>query len=129
MSLSSVTSVVLVTAFGCSSGDRPVEIRGKVTFQGQPVSEGTVQFNDDKTGRGAEADLQSNGSYQATLPAGDYTVLIVPPMLMAESKSGPPDPKFKKVGNIPNKYRSTVTSGLRATVSAANTVHDFDMVP
>jgi hypothetical protein len=120
---------VLVAAFGCSSGDRPIAIRGKVTFQGQPVSEGTVQFNDEKTGHG---------------PAGDYTVLIVPPMLAVESKGGPPDPQFKKVRNIPNKYRSTgggrppagrvipghvVTSGLRVTVSADKTLHDFDMEP
>jgi hypothetical protein len=115
-------------ALGCRSADRPIAVGGKVTFQGEAVTEGTVQFNDDKTGRGTEVDLGPDGSYQARLPAGVYTVIILPPQMM-ESKSGPPDPQFKKVANIPNKYRSTRTSGLTAAVSADTTVHDFDMKP
>jgi hypothetical protein len=121
-----VSSLVVL---GCRAGDRPIDIRGKVTFQGEAVTEETVQFNDDKTGRGAETDLGPDGSYQARLPAGVYTVVILPPLLMVESASGPPDPKFKKVRNIPDKYRNTVTSGLTADVSADKTVHDFDMKP
>jgi hypothetical protein len=46
-----------------------------------------------------------------------------------ETRSGPPDPQFRKVKNIPEKYRSTVTSGLTAVVRADKTVHDFDMKP
>jgi hypothetical protein len=114
---------------GCSSSDRPVALQGKVTFQGQPVTEGTVQFTDAKTGRGTEVELGPDGTYQAMLPAGAYTVLVLPPLLMVESKSGPPDPRFKKVKNIPDKYRSTQTSGLTAAVSADKTVHDFDLKP
>ena len=116
-------------ALGCHSADRPIDISGKVTFQGQPVTEGTVQLNDDKTGRGAEAPLWPDGSYHARLPAGVYKVIILPPLVMMESKSGPPDPQFKKVRNIPEKYRNTVTSGLSAAVSADKTVHDFDLKP
>jgi len=114
---------------GCRSGDRPVAIQGRVTFQGHPVMEGMVQFNDEKTGHGAEVELGPDGSYKATLPAGNYAVVILPPLLTVESKSGPPDPQFKKVRNIPEKYRSTVTSGLTAAVSADKTVHDFDLNP
>ena len=122
-------AALMLAGLGCSSGEGPITVHGKVTFQGQPVSEGTVQFNDEKTGRGAEAELRPDGSYETTLPAGEYTVLIVPPLLSVESKTGPPDPQFKKVRNIPNKYRSTVTSGLTATVRADKAVHDFDMEP
>jgi hypothetical protein len=114
---------------GCTSGDRPVVIRGKVTFQSQPVAEGTVQFNDAKTGRGAEVELGPDGSYMATLPAGNYAVVILPPILPGESAYGPPDPRFKKVHNIPERYRSTATSRLTATVSAEKTTHDFEMKP
>ena len=116
-------------ALGCSSGDRPVVVRGTVTFQGRPVAEGTVQFNDAKTGRGDEAPLGPDGSYTATLPAGTYAVVILPPMLPGESPHGPPDPRFKKVANIPEKYRSTATSGLTATVSAERARHDYDLNP
>ncbi len=124
-----VLGPLVLVGLGCSSGDRPIAVRGAVTFQGQPVTEGTVQFNDDKTGRGDEAELRPDGSYQAPLPAGEYTVVILPPLLSVESKSGPPDPQFKKVRNIPDRYRSTVTSGLTAAVSADKSVHDFDMKP
>jgi hypothetical protein len=124
-----VLGLLLLAGPGCGPGDRPIAIRGKVTFQGQPVTEGMVQFNEAKTGHGAEAPLGPEGTYQATLPAGDYAVLILPPYLVVESKSGPPDPQLKKVKNIPEKYRSTVTSGLTAVVSPDKTVHDFDMKP
>jgi hypothetical protein len=121
--------VSVLVVLGCRAGDRPIDIRGKVTFQGQPVAEGTVQFNDDKTGRGAEVEIGPDGTYQARLPAGVYAVVILPPRLLVESRSGPPDPQFKKVHDIPDKYHRTVTSGLTAAVSADKTVHDFDMKP
>jgi hypothetical protein len=120
--------LVLGVLLGCGSAERPIAIRGKVTFQGQAVSEGTVQFSDPKTGHGAEMELAPDGSYQATLPRGAYSVAILPPLLMV-SKGGPVDPQFKKVRNIPQKYRSTATSGLTADVSSDKTVHDFDMRP
>jgi hypothetical protein len=119
---------LLLAGAGCGSADRPIDIRGKVTFQGQPVAEGMVQFNETKTGHGAEVPLGPDGTYEAKLPAGTYTAVILPPLIM-ESRGGPPDPQFKKVKNIPEKYRSTVTSGLTAAVSADKTVHDFDMKP
>ena len=119
----------LLALSGCRSGERPVAVRGKVTFQTQAVTEGTVQFNDAKTGHGAEAELGPDGSYQATLPPGGYSVVILPPLLMVESKGGPVDPQFKKVRNIPEKYRSTATSGLAVAVGANKAVHDFDMKP
>jgi hypothetical protein len=125
-----VVAVVLgPVGLGCGPGERPVAVRGKVTFQGRPVTEGTVQFNDARTGRGAEAELGPGGSYKATLPPGDYAVIILPPLLFVESRSGPPDPRFKKVRNVPEKYRSTATSDLTAAVSADRAVHDFDMKP
>jgi hypothetical protein len=120
--------VVMVVLIGCSTAERPVAIRGKVTFQGQAVTEGTVQFSDPKTGHGAEVELGLDGSYEATLLPGEYTAVVLPPLLMV-SKGGPVDPQFKKVKNIPQKYRSTATSGLAAAVSTDKTVHDFEMKP
>jgi hypothetical protein len=114
---------------GCRQGPSLVAIKGTVTFQGQPVTEGLIQFNDDKTGHGAEATLQPDGTYDATLPPGDYAVVVLPPILATDGKTGPVDMKFKKVRNIPAKYHSTSTSGLTAVVRTDKVVHDFDLSP
>ncbi len=114
---------------GCQQGPAMVPVKGTVTFQGQPVGEGLVQFNDHKTGNGAEVPLQPDGTYEATLPPGDYAVVVLPPLLLSDGKLGPVDVKFKKVRNIPAKYQSTATSGLTAPVRADRAVHDFELRP
>ncbi|MGL4553200.1 MAG: hypothetical protein ACRC33_18705 [Gemmataceae bacterium] len=116
-------------AAGCGSGESPLAVSGKVTFNGEPVTEGSVQFNDEKTGRGSEVDLKADGTYQASLFAAEYKVVVTPPYLTDESKSGPPSGSYKKVKNIPGKYHSTDTSGLQAAVAPGKTVHDFDLKP
>jgi hypothetical protein len=123
-----VGAVVLVAA-GCGAAERPIDVSGKVTFQGDPVTEGSVQFIDESTGRGAEVELGPDGTYKASLFAGQYKVVVTPPYIVDESKGGLPNPYYKKVKNIPAKYHSTETSGLTAAVSPDKTVHDFDMKP
>lgn len=117
-----------LAVFGCNSEEPTFEVKGVVTYQPQPVTEGLVQFNDETTGRGAEVALQADGTYQAALPAGTYKVLISPPYIV-DNSSGIPDPKFKPVKNIPARYRSTASSGLVAEVSAEKTTHDFALAP
>ena len=121
-----LAALLLPTGLGCGGG--PVTVRGTVKFEGQPVTEGTVQFNDEKTGSRAEAELQPDGTYTATLPPGTYKVIVLPP-LVVETGSGMPDPRYKKVRNIPQKYRSTATSGLTATVAPDKAVNEFDLKP
>lgn len=121
---------VLVLAVGCGEAEeRLVPVRGRVTFQGQPVGEGLVQFNEAATGRGAETALGPDGTYAATLPAGSYVVVVIPPIIDSDPAKGPPNPTFKKVKNIPARYHSAATSGLTAGVSPASTSHDFELKP
>ncbi len=117
-----------VALLGCSSKEPTIVVKGAVTFQSQPVTEGLVQFMDETTGRGAEVELQPDGTYQATLPPASYKVLIAPPYLV-DNSSGIPNPTYKKVKNIPVKYHSTATSGLVAEVSAETATHDFALAP
>src|SRR5688572_22023765 len=114
---------------GCRQAATTVAIKGAVTFQGQPVTEGVIQFNNDKTGQGAEVTLRPDGTYETTLPPGDYAVVILPPIIVVESKTTSTDMRFKKVRNIPAKYHSTQSSGLTAEVRPDKVVHDFDMSP
>jgi hypothetical protein len=113
---------------GCGSADKPIDVTGKVTFKGEPVTEGSVQFVEDRTGRGAQVDLGPGGTYKASLFAGEYKVVVTPPYIVDQSQ-GMPNPYYKKVKNIPKKYHSTATSGLTAVVSRDKTIHDFDLTP
>jgi hypothetical protein len=119
---------LLLATSACSSPEKMYDVKGKVTFQGQPVSEGDVQLIDEKTGRGSQVALKSDGTYEAQLHAALYKVVITPPYI-ADDSNGMPNPKYKKVNNIPAKYHSTATSGLTADVSADRTIHDFDLKP
>jgi hypothetical protein len=92
------------------------------------VTEGLVQFNDEKTGRGAEVEIGPDGGYQATLHAATYKVLVSPPYIV-DNSAGIPNPYYKKVKNIPARYHSTATSGLVAEVSAEKTTHNFALMP
>ena len=122
-----VGAAVLLVA-GCGSADQPIDVSGKVTFKGEPVTEGSVQFIDDRTGRGAEVDLGPDGTYKASLFAGEYKVVVTPPYIVDESQ-GLPNPYYKKVKNIPAKYHSTETSGLTAQVASDKATHDFNLAP
>src|SRR5262249_45839790 len=122
-----VGATVLLAA-GCGSAEKSIDISGQVTFKGEPVTEGSVQFIEDRTGHGAEVELGPNGTYKARLFAGEYKVVVTPPYLVDVS-SGLPNPYYKKVKNIPKKYHSTATSGLSAIVSPDQTTHDFALTP
>ncbi|HJZ53925.1 MAG TPA: hypothetical protein VKE74_03155, partial [Gemmataceae bacterium] len=122
-----VGAAVLLAA-GCGSGEKPIDVSGKVTFKGEPVTEGSIQFIEDRTGRGAQVDLGPDGTYTASLFAGEYKVVVTPPYI-EDMSSGMPNPYYKKVKNIPKKYHSTDTSGLSATVSRDKTTHDFALSP
>jgi len=115
-------------SFGCGSAEKPIDVAGKVTFRGEPVVEGAIQFIEDRTGRGMQVDLAPGGGYAVKLFAGEYKVAVTPPY-MVDNSSGMPNPYYKKVKDIPKKYHSTETSGFKVAVSKDKTNHDFDMRP
>jgi hypothetical protein len=123
-----VVGAAVLLAAGCGPAEKPIDISGKVTFKGEPVTEGSVQLIEDRTGRGAEVELGPDGTYKARLFAGEYKVVVTPPYLV-DTSSGMPNPYYKKVKNIPKKYHSTATSGLTAIVSPDKTTHDFALTP
>ena len=116
--------LVLIVLPGCGGDGAPPRypVSGKVTYQGQPVPEGIVNFI--KVGGGAEAaTLTADGTFDFKpiegLPAGDYQVFIIPP----ETMNTPPTPDrpntpVKEFPNIPKKYRLAASSELTATVAA-----------
>jgi hypothetical protein len=110
---------------------------GKVTFEGKPLTtaKAHIDFFDKKTATAAVAELKSDGTFQVPggLWAADYEVTINPPAPKAgEAKTAdeinrkPPEPP----ADIPAKYQSTATSGMKVTVKdAKNPPFEVDMKP
>ena len=117
----------------CSSGPETGQVRGKVTFKGKPVTEGTVTFLNPTEGGGAEAEIKSDGSYSVEGPVvvGNYMVEVKPLMHIVDTDPGrtPPAPMEKPAPDIPRKYRMQGTTPLTATVKTGPNELNFDMKP
>jgi hypothetical protein len=126
-----------LAASGCSTEQPLGTATGRVTYHGEPVTEGCVIFTDNAHGAAYVAPLDANGQFELQVargfgvPPGKYVVTIQPPQAMPsmdpmKNFAGPPAKKEHK--NIPMKYRDEKTSGLEAVVvSGANNPFDFDM--
>ncbi len=118
---------------GCGSGEAKGRVSGKVTFQGQPVSEGIVVFRHMEKGVHITAELQSDGSYRVAsakgmgLPLGTFHVCVCPPPIHVATAVGGPPPKIKQYTNIPPKYRDIKTSSLTLTVNQGENSFDIAM--
>ena len=121
------------TLVGCGAGEAKGRIAGKVTFQGQPVSEGIVVFRGAEKSVHITAELRSDGSYTVAtakgvgLPPGTYQVCVCPPAIHVPTTVGGAAPKIKQYPNIPAKYRDIKTSGLTLTVELGDNPFDIAM--
>ncbi len=124
----------VITFLGCGGSSEPVveviTINGKVTFEGAPVTEGSVQFEDSSTGISSSAELGAEGAYTLETATGDYKVTVTPPWIEIDlGPDSPPEEDYKEVDNIPQKYRQTNSTDLTAKVTEAGQTIDFDLKP
>ncbi len=120
------------TLLGCGPADKfpRYQVSGKVTFNGQPVEEGTITFADATTGQVNEGPLGSGGTYSTELPPGSFKVSVAPPLVETKGTGdSPPDLTEKNVKNIPKKYRRQESSGLTADIAKDKRTFDFDLKP
>jgi hypothetical protein len=116
-----VCGAVFLSGCGSSDGYPPsAKVSGQITFQGQPVAEGVVNFVSPKTGNASSGVLNAEGKYVIAegIPPGDYHVSVTPPRVMRPPMPGEPAPEAKPYANIPEKVRTETTSGLRTEVKA-----------
>jgi len=127
--LSILLGLAIVALNGCGAGGEGRRtVTGKVTYQGTPVGEGTITFEDQAAGFANQATLGSDGAYSLEVPDGTFAVSIQPPMVeISSGPESPPDEVTKDMQEIPKRYRQAETSGLSATVAKGQTTHDFDM--
>jgi hypothetical protein len=121
-----LVAVVLAPCWGCgSAGSSPSElisVKGKVTYKGQPLAKGLVQFAPRNTGREASGQLQADGTFVlTTFKEGDGAVAGKHRVSISElDKSLARDRALRK-------YASPNTSGLTAEVSPEKTAFTFDL--
>ncbi|MBC7854668.1 MAG: hypothetical protein IAF94_14645 [Pirellulaceae bacterium] len=114
-------------------------VSGKVTFNGQPVTGGSVMFNPIAseakkllTGKPAAAEVGSDGSFTLTTYAkndgaavGKHRVTFTPPVVTIDEKEhkedSPPLPKSPLAGLVPSQAEVEVKAG-------SNTI-DIQLVP
>ena len=123
---------------GCS-GPETGHVAGNVTIGGEALTQGSIVFEDTAAGVSVNAGLQDDGSYLVKthdrdgLPPGTYKVAVTPSTFGDGEVPLVTDPSAQAPGptsEIPQKYRSTATSELTATVEAGdNEPFNFDLQP
>ena len=128
-SLSAIIAVLLST--GCHESGLPnmVPIRGTVTYDGQPLTEGNVLYLPKTSGgRQARGDIQPDGSFRLTTlrkddgaQMGEYDIVVI---ALNPHPGEPSREELEAAGGliergyaIPEKYTKRETSGLSDSVS------------
>lgn len=123
-------AAVVLAVTGCGGSDGGVEtvpVEGQVTWEGQPVTNGSVIFVPDGGGPPAEGTLDAEGHYQLTTGSQPGAVPGLHKVMISSSTERDPaalpeDEPVEETSPLPEKYGiSGESSGLTATVSATET--------
>ena len=128
--LSAVVALSFTLA-GCGGGDGLVTVAGKVTYEGQPIEEGRIDFVPED-GKGPTASVAiTAGNYSLPVAKGKKIVNVVADKVTAWRLSIETDPNSKKiplksVPIVPKKYNDP--SELRNEVTGS-AMKDFALAP
>lgn len=120
-----IALVIVVVIYWLSPGDFVfAEVRGRVTYKGQPLPEGTVMFVAQKSGLAAAGTIQPDGTYvlisrsnQDGATVGPHRVAIVAPY----------QPQTPNYPLFPREYQDPDASGFQVEVVKGKNVFDFDL--
>jgi len=125
--------ILMVALLGCDGTEGTTgTVSGRITYQGEPLTEGTIAFSSQSTAVVASAAIQSDGTYDldfagaSQVPIGSYQV-TVHPAPAPFNPSGPP-PLVTDDPRIPKRYRDPASSPLKdVIVTETDQQHDFDL--
>jgi len=123
-----LASLLLTGCLGGSDGPgrKYGKVSGTVSFKGQPVKEGEVNYLSSDTGGAAHATIK-DGKFDVSgdVIIGKYAVSVTPPGPGAPEPGKTPKPA--EAADIPEKYRDFKTSGLTAEVKEGSNPHEFKL--
>jgi hypothetical protein len=116
----------LLAVGGCGSSGAvnttTIPVKGRVTYKGQPLTQGTVLFEPEGAGKEARGEINPDGTYVlTTYKPGDGAV----PGAHRVSINGATGKT--RASRIPDKYGSYNTSKLEAEVTREKTEFPFDL--
>jgi hypothetical protein len=147
--LATLSLACALPLIGCGEDDgigQRFPVSGTVTYNGEPLKTGMVNFypEDTTTGRPASGPIQEDGTYQLTTQrpndgamGGKYKVAITAfdvdeSKMASPAQGGTADQavvaQAKRTNLIPLKYTGTSSSGLTATVGPGLSTFDFKLV-
>jgi hypothetical protein len=107
-------------------------VEGHVTYRGNPLQEGTIQFHPEK-GKPVVVKLQAEGTFKAKdVPVGELRVTVetesVNPANVKDGDKKDTGPaKETKYQPIPVKFAKPETSGLTAEIKKGKQTLDIDL--
>ncbi|HYH69573.1 MAG TPA: hypothetical protein VD866_33060 [Urbifossiella sp.] len=126
-----VPLLAAVFALGCggAEGERVREVRGTVTYKGQPLQSGTVRVVG-ANNEVAFAVVHKDGSFILTdVPPGEVKVGVIQgnePRNVGDSSGKKAERPGKPVVVLPKKFHDPETSGFTTTVAPDTTRLDID---
>jgi hypothetical protein len=135
--VAALSCLAVVGVASCAKQPALGNLEGRVTFQGQPVTEGYVLVSSVvATGAHLAAELDANGKYATRtaegvgVPPGTYEMAVLPPSLPIPNTVNPGPIVEKPYPMIPIRYRSPQSSGIKVTVKdGKNEPINIDMQP
>ncbi len=100
-------AVILILLAGCSQEPRQYTITGRVTYQGQPISDGQIIFEDEAPGQGKWPGQIKDGRYQLKTTAGAKIIRMSASRETGRILEGAMDTKIpERVDILPAKFNS-----------------------
>ena len=119
-----------LTLIGCAPAEKAEppksKVTGKITFNNQPVKEGSVVFENKEEGHLASGVIKDGAFTLPAAPIGKYKVFVTPPPAPPSSDPAKPNPP-PDPADIPKKYRDVATSDLTAEVKAGDNTVTLEM--
>ena len=124
-------AIVAVLFLGCCTGcgangagtlPELIPVKGKVTFKGEPLTNGTIRFEPDDYGRPASGKLKPDGSFVlTTLKEGDGVIPGHHRVIITDTTLNAP----KKSAALLKRYAQSLNSKFQVDVSPEKTEFVF----